>query len=317
MEKILIDEIRKIIQDDSRVLENEPMSRHTTFGIGGPADVIVYPKSDEIADLYTLVSDNGTAFTVIGNGSNILVSDDGIRGITAVIGKQMNDIYIDGCKITAEAGALLPSVAKKAQVHSLTGLEFASGIPGSMGGAVWMNAGAFKGEICDVLTGVTVYRPADSQLIRLPADSLNLSYRHSIFQEDGYTDDIILSVELALKEGDQDEIAGRTREISEKRRASQPVGERSAGSTFKRISTDGSGGSAEERIPSWKLIQMAGLKEASIGDAAVSLKHSGFLINRGHATATEMYSLINLVIDRVRETSGVTLIPEVKFIGKF
>lgn len=279
------------------------MSRHTTFRTGGPADILVTPKAEQISEILALCKEKQIPWTVIGNGSNLLVGDGGIRGVVLEIGKQMSEISIEGTKITAGAGAMLSAIASKAAAQELTGLEFASGIPGSLGGAVVMNAGAYGGEMKDVLTEVTVLTP-EGTFLTLPVAELDLSYRHSIIPERGY---LVVSAVLELHPGKAEEIRAVMEDLKEKRVSKQPLEYPSAGSTFKR----------PEGYFAGKLIQDSGLKGFTVGGAQVSEKHSGFVINKGNATAADVMELIRQVTAKVKEDTGVTMEPEVKQIGEF
>ena len=215
---------------EAHVLVREPMRRHTTFRTGGPADLLVQPKAEQIAPILEVCRNEEIPWTVIGNGSNLLVGDGGIRGVVLEIGKQMSDVVIEGTVITAGAGAMLSSIASRAAAAELTGMEFASGIPGSLGGAVVMNAGAYGGEMKDILQKVTVLTP-DGTVQTLSVEELELSYRHSIIPEKGY---LVISAVLKLQPGNADEIQSIMDDLKEKRVSKQPLEYPSAGSTFKR-----------------------------------------------------------------------------------
>lgn len=287
----------------AHVLVREPMSRHTTFRTGGPADLLVQPKAEQIAPILEVCRNEEIPWTVIGNGSNLLVGDGGIRGVVLEIGKQMSDIVIEGTAITAGAGAMLSSIASRAAAAELTGMEFASGIPGSLGGAVVMNAGAYGGEMKDILQKVTVLTP-DGTVQTLSVEELELSYRHSIIPEKGY---LVISAILKLQQGNADEIQSIMDDLKEKRVSKQPLEYPSAGSTFKR----------PEGYFAGKLIQDAGLRGFRVGGAQVSEKHCGFIINRDQATSTDICQLMQQVSEIVYEKFGVRLEPEVKKIGEF
>ena len=281
----------------------EMMKEHTTFRVGGAADYFIQPKSaEELRAALEILHRYEIPVLVIGNGSNLLVRDKGIRGAVIQIYNRMADITVAGDTIYAKGGALLSAVAARAAEHSLTGLEFASGIPGSIGGAVVMNAGAYGGEMKDVLVSVDVLTQ-DLEIKTIPAAELDLGYRHSIIPEKGY---IVLGATLRLKEGNAAEIRGRMAELAEQRRAKQPLQYPSAGSTFKR----------PEGYFAGKLVQDAGLKGKTIGGAQVSEKHSGFLINIGGATAQDILDLIAFCQKEVKEQFGVTLETEVKIVGE-
>lgn len=287
----------------AHVLVREPMSRHTTFRTGGPADLLVQPEAEQIAPILEVCRNEEIPWTVIGNGSNLLVGDGGIRGVVLEIGKQMSDVVIEGTVITAGAGAMLSSIASRAAAAELTGMEFASGIPGSLGGAVVMNAGAYGGEMKDILQKVTVLTP-DGTVQTLSVKELELSYRHSIIPEKGY---LVISAVLKLQAGNTDEIQSIMDDLKEKRVSKQPLEYPSAGSTFKR----------PEGYFAGKLIQDAGLRGFRVGGAQVSEKHCGFIINRDQATSTDICQLMQQVSEIVYEKFGVRLEPEVKKIGEF
>ena len=287
----------------AHVLVREPMSRHTTFRTGGPADLLVQPEAEQIAPILEVCRNEEIPWTVIGNGSNLLVGDGGIRGVVLEIGKQMSDVVIEGTVITAGAGAMLSSIASRAAAADLTGMEFASGIPGSLGGAVVMNAGAYGGEMKDILQKVTVLTP-DGTVQTLSVEELELSYRHSIIPEKGY---LVISAVLKLQPGSADEIQSIMDDLKEKRVSKQPLEYPSAGSTFK----------SPEGYFAGKLIQDAGLRGFRVGGAQVSEKHCGFIINRDQATSTDICQLMQQVSEIVYEKFGVRLEPEVKKIGEF
>lgn len=302
------------------LLQDEPMKKHTTFRIGGPADYYAEPDVSQISKLIEIAKACDMPVAVIGNGSNLLVGDKGIRGLVIGIGKGLSAIEVTEAVaqqstaqdftaqggnriITAGAGAILAAVAAKAAEASLSGLEFASGIPGSVGGAVVMNAGAYGGEIKDVLIDATVLT-AEGELKTVTRDELDLSYRHSIVPEKGY---IVLSARFRLTPKPQDEIKAYMAELRAKRVEKQPLEYPSAGSTFKR----------PEGYFAGKLIMDAGLRGYSVGDAQVSGKHCGFVVNKGEATAADVLTLIKDVQETVLKQFGVKLEPEVKMIGEF
>lgn len=286
-----------------QVLRDEPMSRHTTFRIGGPADYFVCPDREQIAEVLVVAKKCGMAITVIGNGSNLLVGDKGIRGLVVEIGSAMNQIMVDKNHITAGAGALLSQVAAKAAAAELGGMEFAAGIPGSVGGAVTMNAGAYGGEMKDILRTVTVLTP-EGELKTLDVSEMDLSYRHSCVPEQQY---IVLEAEIELGYKSEEEIRAQMEELRNKRIEKQPLEYPSAGSTFKR----------PEGYFAGKLIMDAGLRGYRVGDAQVSEKHCGFVINRKNASAQEVRQLMQDVQDKVKAQFGVMLEPEVKMLGEF
>ena len=292
------------IEGDPEILRDEPMSRHTTFRIGGPADVFVSPKDEEqTARVLSAVRRSGLPFFILGNGSNLLVSDSGFRGIVIRIYRNMSEISVCGETIRAGAGALLSSVASAARNADLTGFEFASGIPGTLGGAVVMNAGAYDGEMKDVLTEATVLTPK-GEIKTLSLPELKLGYRTSIIKDE---DLVVLSAVLRLKKGDAEAIREKMQDLQQRRVTKQPLEYPSAGSTFKRPKGYFAG----------KLIEDAGLRGFRVGGAKVSDKHCGFVINEDHASADDVIQLIRQVSDRVYEMSGVRLEPEVRFLGDF
>lgn len=286
------------------VQEKEPMSRHTTFRIGGPADYFAVPQTlNALTQLVCLCREKGVPFYLLGNGSNLLVGDKGYRGVIIQVYKNLNQVTIQGERLTAQAGAMLSAIARKAWEHSLAGLEFASGIPGTLGGAVVMNAGAYGGEMKDVVSRVKILT-GEGEVRDVPGDRMEFGYRTSRAQKNG---DIVLEAELVLTPGDPEEIRGRMEELKEKRIAKQPLDLPSAGSTFKR----------PEGYFAGKLIMDAGLRGFSVGAAQVSEKHCGFVVNTGGATAAQVRELMRLVIQRVEEEFGVTLEPEVRMLGEF
>ena len=289
---------------NNRVLFDEPMSQHTTFRIGGPADVFVMPENyEQIREVLRLCKEEKLPFFVLGNGSNLLVSDSGYRGVIIQMDRNMEEICLDGEEIHACAGALLSSVAVAARNASLTGFEFAGGIPGTIGGAAVMNAGAYGGELKDVLKEVTVMT-REGEILTIPADKLEMGYRTSIIKTAGY---LVLEAVISLKKGDEEKIRAVMKELSERRTEKQPLDYPSAGSTFKR----------PEGYFAGKLIMDSGLRGYRAGGAQVSEKHCGFVINAGGATAEDVRSLMDHVIRVVREKYGVTLEPELKFLGDF
>ena len=285
------------------ILENEPMSKHTTFRIGGNADVFVSPKVEQVADVMKLAKEYQVPVTVIGNGSNLLVGDKGIRGLVLSFGKEAEEIVLDGRCMTVSAGAILAKVAAEAAKNSLAGLEFAAGIPGTMGGAIVMNAGAYGGEMKDVLISAKVLTP-EGEVKELSNAELDLSYRHSCIPEKNY---IVLEATLELMEGDEKAIRETMADFKNRRVDKQPLEYPSAGSTFKR----------PEGYFAGKLIQDADLRGYQVGGAQVSEKHCGFVINKGDATAKDVLQLISDVKKTVYEKFQVELEPEVKVIGEF
>lgn len=304
MVKNKIETIFKDILGEEGVLCREPMSRHTTFRIGGPADYFLIPKNQEqIRTILRYCQEENLPWFVLGNGSNLLVSDEGYHGVIIQIYKNMSEITIEGTQVRVQAGALLSTVARQAMEAGLTGFEFAGGIPGTMGGAAVMNAGAYGGELKDVLVEVTVIT-TEGNIETIPAKELNMGYRTSLVKERGY---LVLEAVIALEKGDQEAIRERMKELTELRTSKQPLEYPSAGSTFKRPQGYFAG----------KLIMDAGLRGFQKGGAQVSPKHCGFVINTGGATAADVRALMEAVIQEVRRQFGVTLEPEVKFLGRF
>ena len=287
-------------KDNVRI--NEPMKNHTTFKIGGPAQYYVTPESvTQIQEVVSLCRDMNIPLHVIGNGSNILVGDDGVDGVVLALFNTFSDYEIKDNVITAQAGMSLIKLAVIALREGLTGLEFASGIPGSVGGAVYMNAGAYDGQMKDVVTSVTVLDEAGNIRI-LGRDELDMGYRTSAVAKHNM---IVLQVIIELKAGDKEQIKDRMNQLSELRKQKQPLEYPSAGSTFKR----------PEGYFAGKLIADAGLKGYSIGGAAVSEKHAGFVVNMGGATAKDVGELTDYIKKRIIEQFGVTLELEIKKIG--
>ena len=292
------------ILGNDRVLEAEPMSKHTTFRIGGPADLFVAPENtDEIKKLIAICKEEEVPYFILGNGSNLLVSDKGYRGVIMQLYRSFGQITLKENEIHAQAGALLSGIAAMAREASLTGFEFAGGIPGTLGGAVVMNAGAYGGEMKDVLKEVTVLTP-EGEIVTLQADELQMGYRTSVVKEAGY---IVLEAVISLKEGNPEEIKNRMQELAAMRSSKQPLSYPSAGSTFKR----------PEGYFAGKLIMDSGLRGYQVGGAQVSEKHCGFVINAGNATAKDVTTLMADVQRIVMEKFGVKLEPEVKLLGEF
>ena len=288
---------------DIDILKDEPMRRHTTFAIGGPADLFIQPKTrPELAGALSGVRERGIPFLLLGNGSNMLVADAGIRG-AVVCTTELDEVRIgeDGYTLTAEAGALLGRVARRAQRAGLTGVEFAGGIPGSVGGAVFMNAGAYDGQMAGVVEQ-TEYLDEAGETHTLTGEEHGFAYRGSVFR--AHPDWTVVRSILRLQPGDPAAILDKMNDFAQRRRDKQPLNFPSAGSTFKR----------PEGYFAGRLIEDAGLKGVSVGAAQVSEKHAGFLINRGGATCDDMLRLIELVQQRVREQFGVQLECEVRII---
>ena len=291
------------VMGGSGIFMEEPMKKHTTFRVGGPADVLVQPDETALAAILALCRQYHVSYSFIGNGSNLLVGDKGIRGVVIEMTDPMGNIEVDGTKITAQAGAMLSKIANTAASNGLGGMEFAADIPGSVGGAVVMNAGAYGGEMKDIIEKVYVLDENGAQL-ELDRDALDLGYRHSCIPEKKY---IVTKVVLELVPRNEAEIRSEMKELNEKRAEKQPLQYPSAGSTFKR----------PEGYFAGKLIMDAGLRGYQVGGAQVSEKHCGFVINKGDATAADICQLMRDVSDKVQAQFGVVLEPEVKMIGEF
>ena len=300
-----IDILNKISDiSELKIRENEPMSLHTSFKIGGESDVFVIPEDEEaLKNLLKRAKEEQIPVTVIGAGSNLLVSDKGIRGITIKIAGGLNSISVCDDVITASAGVSLAKIASVALSNSLSGFEFASGIPGTLGGAVYMNAGAYGGEMKDVIIS-TKYIDSDGNFRVLTGEEHKFGYRTSFFHS--RDDLVILSSEIKLKNGDKKEIEEKMLDLNQRRKEKQPLNYPSAGSAFKR----------PEGFFAAKLIEDAGLKGKRVGGAQVSEKHAGFIINTGSATAEDVLNLVSFVKDTVFAKFGVSLTPEIRFIGE-
>lgn len=297
-------ELTKDIVGSDNVFINEKMDRHTTMRVGGPARCLVTPESSEsLCKLIHMCREHNVKYYVIGNGSNLLVSDNGYDGIIIKIGRRMSNITINGEFITAEAGALMSAVGAVALREALTGFEFAAGIPGTIGGGCVMNAGAYDGELKNVLVSLKAITP-DGELKVFNVDEMELGYRTSRFIDQDY---VILEATIRLAHGDRQQIEDRMSELSQLRRDKQPLELPNAGSTFKRPQGDFAG----------RLIEAAGLKGKGVGDACVSDKHAGFVVNKGNATAQDVYDTIKMVIDTVYEQNSIILEPEIRMIGNF
>lgn len=288
---------------EENVLLNEPMCNHTTFKVGGEADYFLkIGTKEQLATTVRYLRQVGIAYFVLGNGSNLLVGDKGYRGVILDL-SGLNKIEINGERVTAEAGALLSSIAKMALDNELTGFEFAAGIPGSTGGAIVMNAGAYDGEMKKIVEEVTVLSESGEELI-LDNDTMEFGYRTSVIKNKTF---IVLSVTFLLEPGKHEEILDKMQDLAKRRREKQPLEFPSAGSTFKRPEGNFAG----------KLIMDAGLRGMSIGGAKVSEKHCGFIINENNAVAADILELIEEVTERVNEVFGITLEPEVIRLGEF
>ena len=303
MNSEVIDALSKIVLKEN-IVKDEPMSRHTTFRCGGPATLFLRPGSeDELVKVVSLLKDKGHPYMLLGNGSNLLVSDKGYEGVVISL-ERLSELSLEGeTSIRAQAGVLNSRIASFARENSLAGFEFAAGIPGTIGGAMIMNAGAYGGEMKLITTSVRAITP-DGEVKELTAEDCDFGYRTSALKREGY---VVLSALLQLQKGNEKEITDLMTELALKRKEKQPLEYPSAGSTFKR----------PEGYFAGKLIQDAGLKGFSVGDAAVSEKHCGFVINKGQATSADIYKLIREVQKKVFEDSGVTLEPEVIMVGEF
>ena len=285
------------------ILIDEPMSKHISFRVGGPADILVKPSSeDQIKDILTFAKKENIPYLIIGNGSNLLVRDGGIRGIVIKIAENFNDFSIEGTTVTAQSGAMLSFMGKAIMRNNLTGFEFAAGIPGTLGGAIAMNAGAYGGEMKDIVKSV---RLIDSQgnIVELSNEEMQFAYRKSILSKEEY---IVLSAVMELKEGNYEEIRDIMKDLTNKRVTKQPLNLPSAGSTFKR----------PEGYFAVKLIEDCGLKGLTLRGAQVSDKHCGFVVNLGGAQAKDILDLIYVVKSTVYSKFGVMLEEEVKILGE-
>ena len=297
-----VDEIRSRMAPE-HILLNEPMKDHTTFRIGGPADCLILPASmEDVAFVFQCLKRHDIPFVILGNGSNVLVLDKGIRGAVIKFNSPISAIRKKKNTLTAGAGALLRDVSEFAAESSLSGMEFACGIPGSIGGAVFMNAGAYDGEMKNIVSAVRAISPK-GEIVQFAANELDFGYRHSIFQENGCA---ICEVDLTLTPGNAEEIKEKIAGFTERRESKQPLEMPSAGSTFKRPEGHYAG----------TLIEQTGLKGFTVGGAQVSDKHAGFVVNAGDATAKDVLELIRQVQDRVFEKHHVKLFPEVRILGE-
>lgn len=288
--------------DKSRMVLNAPMKEYTSFRAGGSAALLVSPGSrEELSFALKTLTERGVAHIVIGNGTNLLVRDSGYQGVILRMGEAFQRVRLDGDRLEAEAGVLLSAAAREAAAASLTGLEFAAGIPGTVGGAVFMNAGAYDGEISQVLESAEILSKDGAETFAVTKDELELSYRNSSLQRTG---DILLKAVFRLDKGDQNKINAKMKELAEKRAEKQPLNYPSAGSFFKRPPGHFAG----------KLIQDAGLRGLTVGGAQVSALHAGFIINTGGATAADIIDLMEIVKGVVFEKYGVMLEPEVRII---
>ena len=296
-------DLSSLVRDENCIVRDALMKNYTTFRIGGPADLLIQPSSEEeLIRIAAYLRQKDISAMVLGNGSNVLVKDGGIRGVVIKIGKNMGNIRTEGEELTAEAGALLSAAAVAAADGGLTGMEFAAGIPGSVGGAVFMNAGAYGGEMSQIIVSCRALMP-DGALREFSKEELKLGYRTSVFSQNG---GIVTSCRMKLQAGDRETIYGYMRELAGRRTEKQPLNLPSAGSTFKR----------PEGYFAGKLIQDSGCRGLRVGGARISQKHAGFVVNEADASAEDVIRLIRLVQMRVRDCFGVDLEPEVRIIGE-
>lgn len=304
----LMTDVKKILETAGIIPENirinEPMGLYTSFKVGGPADIFVEPENlQELMIALTKFKELGISIFILGKGTNLLVSDKGIRGAVIRVGEKLSNLEIDGTSVIAEAGCLLSILAKTVAREGLAGIEFASGIPGTLGGGLAMNAGAYEGELKGFVEWVEVL-DENLQIRRLTNEEMEFGYRHSCLEEKGY---VAVRSKLNLINGNIEEIEAKMNDFTERRRSKQPLSLPSAGSTFRRPAGNYAG----------KLIQEAGLRGFTMGGASVSELHSGFVVTNGESTATEIYNLIKYIQEKVLETSGILLKPEVKMVGEF
>ena len=304
MKQEIITELKQYLPTE-RILEQEPMSRHTTFRVGGPARLFLeIATQEELKSTIQLLNHAGETYYLLGNGSNLLVSDKGYDGIILHLAKEFNYIEIkDNHIMYCEAGATLAAIARVALAQSLTGFEFAAGIPGTLGGAVVMNAGAYDGEMKQVITSVRLMTP-QGEIVEKSCEEMHFAYRHSLLKEEAH---IVLGASIKLEKGQQEEIRLKMEDLAARRKDKQPLEYPSAGSTFKR----------PEGNFAAKLIEDAGLKGFSVGGAMISEKHSGFVVNYNDATAEDVMELCRQVREKVKALNGIELEMEVKRLGEF
>lgn len=290
-------------KDLGQLLYDVPMKNHTSFKIGGPVDLMIIPQNEgQLIDAISLCREHDLDFFIMGNGSNLLVGDGGIRGVVIKISEGLNKIDFQGTKIVCQAGALLTAVSRRAAEQSLTGMEFANGIPGTIGGGVTMNAGAYGGEMKDIIKKVRVL-DKDNNILEYTNEEMNFRYRGSRVMDEGL---IILSVEIGLEEGNYEKIKETMRDLTHRRTSKQPLELPSGGSTFKRPVGHYAG----------KLIEDSGLKGLIKGGAQVSDKHCGFVVNIDNATCKDVLDLISIIQKTVRDKFNVELEPEIRIIGE-
>ncbi|MBQ3422829.1 MAG: UDP-N-acetylmuramate dehydrogenase [Romboutsia sp.] len=308
MKNSILTRLKSILSNQKNIFIDEPMKKHTSFRVGGNADILVKPSNlNELSTIIKLLKETSTPYYIIGNGSNLLVTDKGIRGVVIKITNNFNNYYISSSNdktstLYVEAGTLLPSLSSFCTKAALSGLEFASGIPGTIGGALSMNAGAYGGEMKDIVLSVTVL-DSNGDILKLTKDDMKFEYRNSIINKNNY---VILSCELLLNKGNYIDISTISNQHSQKRISSQPTEYPSAGSTFKRPLNDFAG----------RLIEECGLKGFSINNAQVSSKHAGFIINKGKATSKDLLDLINYVKNEVYKKHKIELKEEVRILGE-
>lgn len=301
-----LDRIKMLCDENGwSVQENAPLSAYTTFKVGGPADLLItLPDTAAAVKLLAVCRETDTPTFLLGNGSNLLVGDKGMRGVTWRFDPAAATCRFENeTTVVCDAGMSLLKLCNTVKEHGLSGLEFAFGIPGTVGGAMYMNAGAYDGQMADVVKAATVIR-SNGCVDTVSADEMALSYRHSAFMDNG---DIVTAVTLCLKKGDKAAIRARMQELMDRRRDKQPLEYPSAGSFFKRPPGYFAGA----------LIEQSGLKGFSVGGAAVSEKHAGFVINKGNATAADIVALSEVVVEKIKAKTGVTMQPEVRFVGEF
>ena len=303
MSKALIDFLKTVVPAEN-IHQEEPMAGHTTFRVGGPAEVLVsVEKRGQLEKVIRYLNLAGWPYFLLGKGSNLLVGDRGYRGVIITLAGEFSEVLVEGDRVTAGAAASLSQAARAAMEDGLTGLEFASGIPGSVGGGVRMNAGAYGGEMSQIVESVQVMY-TDGNVLTLNQETMEFGYRSSVLRDRPY---VVTEVCMKLEKGVREEIADRMNDLASRRREKQPLEYASAGSTFKRPEGNFAG----------KLIMESGLAGARVGGAKVSEKHCGFVINDGTATAADVAALIRKVVDTVKERSGIRLEPEVIFLGDF
>lgn len=305
MDNKIIDMAKEFL-DDNEIKVDELLSKHTTYKIGGSCDLFLMPSTNEkVQKCIKLAKDNNIDYFVLGRGSNVLASDDGFRGIIINLASNFSNIEVEGEYLTAQAGASIIAASSRAQKSGLTGLEFVCGVPGTVGGAVAMNAGCYGGEMSDVLVSCTILNDKN-EIVTLTKDELDMSYRHSIFEDKPY---VMLEAKIKLQPGDSEQIKARMTELNERRKKVQPLEYPNAGSVFKRPNI--------ENCYPGQLIEEAGFKGYKVGGAEVSTMHANFIVNNGDAKASDVYNIICEIQKKVKEMSDVELECEQRFIGKF